>query len=319
MVASPFFLLSLGMIAVESPLGVVLALLPAATTLPFLLWLNRIQPEPAVARIHALLWGGVVATTLAGVVNEAAGHLFGEMVVYVVSAPLGEEALKGLAVVWAFRRGEVVRRMDAVVYALWSALGFTLVEDALYLAMAESPEAFWQVFIFRSVVPPYLHLLFSALVALSVWSAAADHRSVWGGLLVGVLFGSVPHAAWNAAVVSGTEVAVNVAWGFAAALSTLLVAGLARERKKQEARLSVLIPFVLGKYGLGGPAYGVFASASATRAQRRSLMWLERAKFDAAHNALVRLAEAHFATGTVPEAIADALVDEMIRNQVPHV
>jgi hypothetical protein len=251
-------------------------------------------------------------------VNELFAAAFGEMAAAVVSAPVGEELLKGMAVVWAFRRGEVVRRLDAVVYALWAALGFTLVEDALYLAMAETPDEFWQVFVSRSVVPPYVHLLFSAVVAAGVWRAVRRQRSVWAGLSLGVTVGSVLHALWNAAAVAGDDLAVSLVWLGAVALSLVLVVQLVSERSRQEARLAAMVPFVLRTYGLGESVYGVFRSGAATRAARQRMPRLERARFDAAHNALIRLAEAHFALGDVSHAEADALVDEMIRNQVPH-
>lgn len=317
-IASPLFLLGLLLVSLGSPLGTALALLPAAAVLPFLLWVNSVQPEPAVARAHALLWGAVVATSVAGVVNDLFASAFGEAAAAVVSAPVGEELMKGMAVVWAFRRGEVVRRLDAVVYALWAALGFTLVEDALYLYLAESPDEFWQVFVSRSLVPPYVHLLFSAVVALGIWWAVSRRRSVWAGLLLGAACGGVLHAAWNAAAVAGEGLAVALVWLAAAALSVALVVHLASERRRQEARLASMVPFVLQAYGLGEDVYGVFRSGRSAREARRSMPRRERARFDATHNALVRLAEAHFTYGVVPAADADALVDEMIRNQVPH-
>jgi RsiW-degrading membrane proteinase PrsW (M82 family) len=311
----PLFLALLALILLDRPAALLLALVPAASVLPFLLWLNRVQPEPLPARVHAFLWGAVVATSLASIVNEAAMFAGGEALALIGSAPLGEEALKGLAVVWAVRRGEVMRRLDAVVCALWAALGFTLVEDALYLSAAESSFEFWEVFISRSVVPPYVHLLFSAFVAAGVWRALERGRSVWAGLAWGVAVGAALHAVWNAAVFSESGPLMGFVWVASAALSAALLSVLARERARHEDRFYALMPHLMAHYGLGEGRFGMFRSAADMRAARRATPPRQRAGFDAAHNALVRLADAHFSHGSIPHDVADALLDEVIRHR----
>ena len=63
---------------------------------------------------------------------------FGEFVARVVSAPFVEEAMKGLAVLYVFRR----RRehldgvTDGIVYALFVGLGFAVVENIQYYVAA---------------------------------------------------------------------------------------------------------------------------------------------------------------------------------------
>ena len=63
--------------------------------------------------------------------------VFGETAAIVVSAPLFEEAAKGMGVYWAVRRREVDGVSDGIVYAGWVALGFAVVEDATYFALAD--------------------------------------------------------------------------------------------------------------------------------------------------------------------------------------
>lgn len=311
----PFFLALLALVVTDSPAAVLLALVPAASVLPFLLWLNRVQPEPLPARVHAFLWGAVVATTLASIINDAAMFAGGEALALVVSAPLGEEVLKGLAVVWAARRGEVMRRLDAIICALWAALGFTLVEDALYLSAAEPGFQFWEVFISRSVIPPYVHLLFSAFVAAGIWRAFERGRGVWVGLAGGVAMGAPLHAVWNAAVLSESDLLMGFVWLVSAALSAALLTVLARERARHEDRFYALMPHLMAHYGLGEEGFGMFRNAEDMRAARRGTPPRLRAGFDAAHNALVRLADAHFSHGDLPREVADSLLDEVIRHR----
>lgn len=55
--ASPLFVVLIAWAVTGRAVAPLLALVPAASVLPFLLWLNRVQPEPLPARVHAFLWG----------------------------------------------------------------------------------------------------------------------------------------------------------------------------------------------------------------------------------------------------------------------
>lgn len=260
--------------------------------------------------------GAVVAMSLASIINELAMAIGGETLALGVSALLGGGGLKGLAVVWAVRRGAAARRLDAAVCALWAAMGFTLVKDALYLSAAESSVELWEVFISRSVVPPYVHLLFNAFVAAGIWHALERGRSVWTGLAWGVVGGAALHAACNAAVLSKSGPLMGFVWLSSATLSAALLAVLARERSRHEGRFYALMPHLLAHYGLGEERFGMFRTAADMRAARRATPPRLRAGFDAAHNALARLADAHFSQGSLPRDVADALLDEAVRHRL---
>ncbi len=74
------------LLTVQNPLSVALGFVPIAIVLPVLVWLDRIEPEPRAARVHALLWGALVAPLVAGIVNSSAAAVSGEAVAAVVSA-----------------------------------------------------------------------------------------------------------------------------------------------------------------------------------------------------------------------------------------
>ena len=87
--------------------GMLLGLVPLFVVLPVLTWLDRLEPEPFRSRLHAVLWGATVAGFVSGVVNSGVAYFFGEAWAAVASAPLIEEATKGLGIVMALRRREI--------------------------------------------------------------------------------------------------------------------------------------------------------------------------------------------------------------------
>lgn len=77
------------------PLSIVLGLVPLALVVPALSWMDRVEPEPWSARVHAFLWGAFVAGGVSLIVNSILGVLAGETIAAVVSAPIIEESMKG--------------------------------------------------------------------------------------------------------------------------------------------------------------------------------------------------------------------------------
>jgi hypothetical protein len=88
------------------PVVLALTALPLALVYATFVWLDRIEPEPWTARLHATLWGATVAALGAGVVNTLAAVIGGDALALVVSAPVVEETLKA-AGCCSRRRGDV--------------------------------------------------------------------------------------------------------------------------------------------------------------------------------------------------------------------
>ena len=128
-VAGVLSLLMIVGLGVQAPAAIGLGLVPLVIVAPVLMWLDRVEPEPWPARIHALLWGATVAVVIAGTINSIVAVAWGETAAAVLSAPIVEETAKAFAIVYAVRRRELDGVMDGVVYAGWSALGFAVVED----------------------------------------------------------------------------------------------------------------------------------------------------------------------------------------------
>ncbi len=306
-----------GFLLFTAPLAVVLGLVPLAIVLPVLAWLDRVEPEPWTARIHALLWGATVAGVVSGIVNTIVSVTVGETVGAVVSAPLIEEVTKGLGIYWAVRRNQVDSVMDGIVYAGWVALGFAVVEDFLYFAEADANGFLVQIFVLRALLTPFAHPLFTAWTGLGVGLAIARRTSLPLGFAAGLVPAIVSHAAWNGSLAyadsSGNDAAIAIA---ALAFVVLFVAAAVAVfviRRAQQRRFVAAIPFLAGRYGLPHQELASFSSWRVILHTRRRLPRGKRLEFDAVHAALARLALLHERPGQLDAVAEQRLADQLHR------
>ena len=110
----------------------------------FVYWLDRYEKEPAVLLGGVFIWGAVVASGAAFLVNTvlglgiymatgsegAADFTTGSLIAQIV-----EESLKGFAVLLVFLifRREFDSVLDGMIYAAIAALGFAATENAYYI------------------------------------------------------------------------------------------------------------------------------------------------------------------------------------------
>lgn len=191
------------------------ALVPLAIVAWGIRWIDRFEPEPALATWFAFLSGAGVAVVLALVVDSwvwSASPLAGSkpgveaLVGATIQAPLVEEFGKGLAVwilFWVGRQ-RLDGPIDGVVYASWSAAGFAFSENILYFgrALASGGGVFAETFIVRGMMAPFAHVMFTAFIGYFLGRAA--ERGVRGLGLGAFVTGFIPavalHAIWNGAL-----------------------------------------------------------------------------------------------------------------------
>ncbi|MFI5255483.1 MAG: PrsW family intramembrane metalloprotease [Candidatus Limnocylindrales bacterium] len=173
--------------------GLILATLAALPALAILRFLDRRERESTLLVLGILVFGAVVSTGLALVLNEVAAHRFigylaahggpgsglddpqvREYLAAGFVAPLVEEPAKALAVllVLIFLRGEFDGVRDGLVYGALVGLGFNIAETALYIvngyvATGQAPFADQIVtrFVFLGLNG---HVLFSALAGAGI-------------------------------------------------------------------------------------------------------------------------------------------------------
>ena len=181
--------------------------------------LDLFEHEPKILVAAALIWGGVIATSLAAEANSAWLEVLGKLASPGFTAVWGkaivgpgvEETLKlaGVVLIYLIASDEFDGPMDGFVYGAMVGLGFTVVEDVSYFinAVAAAPGAVDQAgpvfdtFIIRIVGGGlYGHVLFTGLTAtgfayLMTRPLASPLRRA--GALACVLAGVAAHVTWN--------------------------------------------------------------------------------------------------------------------------
>ncbi|MEM7337599.1 MAG: PrsW family glutamic-type intramembrane protease [Actinomycetota bacterium] len=302
-------------LAIVQPVAVLLGLVPLVIVLPPLAWLDRVEPEPWSSRLHALLWGATVAGIISVIINTITAIVVNESVAAVISAPVVEEATKGLGVLWAVRRREVDSVMDGIVYAGWVALGFAVIEDFNYFASAG--DLIVQVFITRALLTPFAHPLFTAWIGLAIGLAISRRQSIWAHAFWGYGLAVVSHAAWNGSLVyaeeSGNATSIIVAATCFVILFVLAVVTVVAIRRNEQRNFLRAVPVLARRYGMAPSEIQVFGHWRTMLATRRSLPRHQRRQFDAVHSALARLAQLHQRPGPIEPVAEQRLVDQLQR------
>jgi|GEM_PF-612103 len=314
-----------------TPLAFFLGLLPLLIVGPALLWIDRVEPEPWTARLHALLWGAFVAGALGLFFNTLVAALADQRWAAVASAPLSEEIGKGLGIVWAWRRKEIDSVMDGLVYAGWVALGFAVIEDFSYFALAESEGVLFATFVGRALLTPFAHPLFTAWTGLAIGLAAAKKRSLftaWWGLGLAIL----AHAVWNGAItflgpdpaeaeageigVGGVFLVLIVGLFFVLFLAAVIA--LIKIRRQQDDHLKAAIPQLADRYGLTPDEISPYRDVRTTLKARKAFTDKDaRRRFDRQHLAIARLAAFHEHPGDPDPARERRLVAQLHAARLP--
>jgi RsiW-degrading membrane proteinase PrsW (M82 family) len=174
--------------------------------------IDRYDPEPWWSLAMAFLWGAVPACGFAGWINTIVGEVSAEflgkdaaaIIGPVVSAPLCEEAFKGMFVLGMllFLRREFDGVVDGVIYATFAALGFAATENVLYYSRAMQHGGFDQLqgtVIMRGILAPWGHPLYTSMTGIGVGIARETNNTALkffapiGGYMAAVCL----HATWN--------------------------------------------------------------------------------------------------------------------------
>src|SRR5262249_35063092 len=173
-----------------------LALLPVPLLIALVLLLDRLEPEPRGNLVFCFAWGAGIAALLAGVLNTA-GLVYvtqpalrtstGQFISATIGAPVVEESLKGLVLAWLLwrRRQELDGPTDGIIYAAMVGLGFAMMENVgYYVSALVRPEVggvplLGATFVFRGVLAPLAHPMFTAMTGIGAAYAATHPRSGW--------------------------------------------------------------------------------------------------------------------------------------------
>ncbi len=209
--AEVFLSKSPGRMAEAMIMGALFAFPPLVVYITVPKILDRFDPEPWWCLAMAFMWGALVATGFAGMINTVVaivvtgshGKEAGELVSAAVSAPIAEESFKGMAIFgfFYFLRREFDGVVDGIIYAIFCALGFAAIENVSYYARAaiQGKNVLAGTFVLRGIFTPWLHPLFTSMTGIGFGlSRESTNKYVRalapvGGFAIGVSL----HAMWN--------------------------------------------------------------------------------------------------------------------------
>jgi len=194
-----------------------------------LYWLDRYEKEPKILLGTVFVWGVVVASAGAFLINTVLGlgvYLFTgsetatELTTGSLIAPFVEESLKGLAVLIVFLlfRREFDSVLDGIIYAGVAALGFAATENSYYIfnyGYAESGwGGFWSLVFVRVALVGWQHPFYTSFIGIGL-AAARLNRSLVVKMIAPVIgFGmAVFTHSFHNTVASFTEGLEGLAFG----------------------------------------------------------------------------------------------------------
>ncbi|USQ75490.1 PrsW family intramembrane metalloprotease [Ornithinimicrobium cryptoxanthini] len=203
--------------ATATMLGLLTASIALGIVVPVLLWVDRLEAEPARIMWFAFLWGALVSTLGALILNEIGMAFFAGLEVdprfagAVFVAPIIEEALKclGVLVIFFVARREFNGIVDGLVYAGMVAVGFAFIENIIYLGGAFNvlgTPGLFGIFIMRCLISPFAHPMFTACFGLALGMIAFRRQWRYAFIpLLGFVAAVFLHFLWNFAAVSSTS------------------------------------------------------------------------------------------------------------------
>ncbi|HEY5530350.1 MAG TPA: PrsW family intramembrane metalloprotease [Thermoleophilia bacterium] len=279
-------------------LSVVLLALTAIPAAVVIYRFDQFEPEPMSMIVAAVVWGGIVAVTFAGLTNNyflsflqnlmspSAFQNWGAAIV----APIDEELYKGagLVILFLIARDEIDSLMDGLVYGAMIGLGFQTVENMQYFVHAAAiSHGAGQVtpvlssYVLRVLISGlYSHTLFTGLTGFGfAYYVTRVDRSRGTRFLVAGVFAALAataHFVWNSPLLDSLAgqsslriVLVLVMKGIPFLLLMLILAVFARRRERRA--FERLIAVEVGSDVLSQDEEGSLVTGRRRRAARRRM------------------------------------------------
>jgi RsiW-degrading membrane proteinase PrsW (M82 family) len=162
-------------------LSVLFGVVPMLVFAFMIYWVDRYEKEPIFLLGGVFLWGAVIAAGAAFVINSLIGlgiyfftgsQAFTELTTADAIAPVIEESLKGMAVlfVFLFFRREFDSILDGIVYAAITAIGFAASENIYYIYtygfQQSGLSGILNMFFVRVVLVGWQHPFFTSFIGI---------------------------------------------------------------------------------------------------------------------------------------------------------
>lgn len=192
-------------------------LLPGCIWLFFWLLEDRCEPEPKRYIILAFM-GGMLAVLVALPIEQYFQGALSGFLVYAAWAATEEIVKFGMAYFLVLRSGVFDEPLDAVIYMVTIALGFSVVENALFLASSIRDNNLYQALAIgdlRFVGATLLHTLTSATIGVCIALAFNKRASVRRlAALGGVILATLLHTLFNFFILKESSYSMFVVFAF---------------------------------------------------------------------------------------------------------
>ena len=278
--------------------------------MPVFVVLDRVEPEPRVAKIYTFLYGAFVATSVAVIVNGIAAGLLGDSAATVLSAPFIEESMKLLGILWAYRKKLVNGPLDGAVYAAIIALGFASVENILYFAVAASDGTLSLTFVMRGIFSPFAHPLFTIWTGIFLGKAILLGRRISNYVAMGLALSICLHLTWNlTAVLSGfSGVFPLLFMPLFIALFAYSIHYIVKLRKEEEIEMTKFVSVISDEFVIDYEQAKTFGYFRYALEIRKHLNRKQKRIFDRQRVAFSRLASMRTSKVTILQNEVDQLV-----------
>jgi CRP-like cAMP-binding protein/RsiW-degrading membrane proteinase PrsW (M82 family) len=224
------------------------AALFVATIVPLLffytVWALDLYASGSFRTVAICFVWGLVSFGLAYGINTASLNFISTALFVTVTAPIIEEILKSLVLVYYIRRPDFTYFVDGAIYGFASGTAFSVFENYFYLYQEGGMLA---VAIGRVLSTCLMHGTTSALVGISLGRFRFQRRagrtlSLVGGLAVAMAF----HMAFNRVVFAGSgwlllATAAGIGFAGAGAVGLIMRQGLREEKAWIEEKLSMAV------------------------------------------------------------------------------
>lgn len=210
-----------------------------------------------------IAWGATAAFGLAYLVNSVAQNVVSETRLLTLAAPITEELLKSLILIYFIRQSRFRYVVDGAVYGFAAGIGFAMAENLLYLV---STGGGLSLAISRVLSVSLMHGVASSLVGISLGRLRRSaHVGKIGWPLLGIGTAVAIHSLFNSTLIAlrsdGTRLlitAIALGIGGGIEIGLLIAQGLAEEKKRFSQTLGLQVGVCVGErkavQQLGGTA-----------------------------------------------------------------
>lgn len=204
--------------------SLIFAVVPIALYLWAIWAMDRYDREPLGLLLANFAWGAFGAIVLAIIFSIIGSMLFGtdeqQDAIYV--APIVEETIKGVFLLWTVRRRAFDNTTDGIVYGMAIGLGFGMTENFLYFLNASTVGEWVVMVVVRTLFSAVMHAMATGIVGAVVGATKFELRSFrWPLRLGGLVLAMFMHYYWNLSVTQGS--ALSVALGMMFIVLSLVV------------------------------------------------------------------------------------------------